>query len=44
MLSKLTNGLVNAPMHESFEVNKWIDECTNARIHGVNEELDLGVV
>ena len=32
------------PMYESLEVNKWIGECTNAQIYGVNEELDLGVV
>ena len=39
MECKLTSGLMNASMQESMKVNKWIDECIDARVHEGNEGL-----
>ena len=39
MECKLTSGLTDVSIHKFMKVNKWIDECINARVHEGNEEL-----
>ena len=39
MECKLARGLMDVSIHKFMKVNKWIDECINARVYEGSEEL-----